>query len=237
MPRPLRAAAGEIVYHVLNRANARRPIFQQETDYVAFENTLAEAQKRVSMRILAWCLMPNHWHLVLWPRLDGELSEYMRLVTLMHTQRWHAHRSSTGTGHLYQGRFKSFAVQHDAHFLTVCRYVEANALRGGLVRRAEDWRWSSLWRSCTGNSDKEPRIDAWPVARPSDWLVYVNDMPTATEVDALRTCARRGAPYGSAPWQQRVVRDLKLEGTLRPRGRPKKGSDPFFGSESGGKGV
>ena len=118
MPRPLRAATGEIVYHVLNRANARRPIFQQETDYVAFENTLAEAQKRVSMRILAWCLMPNHWHLVLWPRLDGELSEYMRLVTLMHTQRWHAHRSSTGTGHLYQGRFKSFAVQHDAHFLT-----------------------------------------------------------------------------------------------------------------------
>lgn len=227
MPRPLRAAAGELIYHVLNRANARRLMFHSNGDYAAFENTLAEVQMRIPMRILAWCLMPNHWHLVLWPRQDGELSEYMRLVTLMHTQRWHAHRSSAGTGHLYQGRFKSFAVQHDAHFLTVCRYVEANALRSGLVRHAEDWRWCSLWRLCTGNSDKEPRIDEWPLARPSDWVAYVNEAANATEVDGLRACARRGAPYGSAPWRQHIVKELKIEGTLRPRGRPKKGSDPF----------
>jgi len=111
------------VYHVLNRANGRRRIFERDRDYLVFERTLAEVQARVPMRILAWCLMPNHWHLVLWPRQDADLSNYMRLVTLIHTQRWHAHRASAGTGHLYQGRFKSFVVQGDAHFLAVSAQV------------------------------------------------------------------------------------------------------------------
>lgn len=82
-------------------------------DYAAFERILAETQARIPMRILAWCLMPNHWHLVLWPQFDGALSQFMRLATLTHTHRWHAHRASTGTGHLYQGRYKAFAVQDD----------------------------------------------------------------------------------------------------------------------------
>ena len=140
MPRSRRNAPGGYVYHVLNRANSRRDIFERPGDYRAFEETLAEVQERIPMRILAWCLMPNHWHLLLWPERDGELSNYMRLVTLTHTQRWHAYRRSAGTGHVYQGRFKSFVVQHDAHFLTVCRYVEGNALRACLVGRAEQWR-------------------------------------------------------------------------------------------------
>jgi putative transposase len=89
------------VYHVLNRANARRRIFEKDADYSAFENTLAEVQERIPMRILTWCLMPNHWHLVLWPIRDGDLSDYMRLVSLTHTQRWHAHRATAGSGHLY----------------------------------------------------------------------------------------------------------------------------------------
>jgi REP element-mobilizing transposase RayT len=141
MPRPLRIVPGGFVYHVLNRANGRRRIFDRDEDYRAFERVLAEIQGRIPMRVLAWCLMPNHWHLVLWPARDGDLSDYMRLVTLTHTQRWHAYRATTGSGHLYQGRFKSFVVQDDTHFLTVCRYVEGNALRAKLVTRAEDWRW------------------------------------------------------------------------------------------------
>lgn len=104
MPRPLRTAPGGFVYHVLNRANGKRRIFEGDRDYLAFERVLAEVQERVAMRILAWCVMPNHWHLLLWPRRDGDLSNYMRLVTLTHTQRRHAHRGSAGTGHLYQGR-------------------------------------------------------------------------------------------------------------------------------------
>lgn len=233
MPRPLRAAPGELVYHVVNRANARRVIFQSPHDYRAFEGILAEVQERIPMRILAWCLMPNHWHLVLWPREDGELSTYMRLLTLTHTQRWHAHRRSAGTGHLYQGRFKSFAVEGDAHFLAVCRYVEANALRAGLVSRAQDWQWCSLWRVCAGLEDKEPRIDAWPLARPSQWVAYVNETAASGEMKSLRDCARRGAPYGSEDWRALIASKLGVECALRPLGRPKKSMDDSPHREKG----
>ena len=210
------------MYHVLNRANGKRRIFESDRDYLAFERVLAEMQERVSMRILAWCVMPNHWHLLLWPRRDGDLSNYMRLVTLTHTQRRHAHRGSAGTGHLYQGRFKSFVVQHDAHFLTVSRYVEANALRGSLVERAQDWRWGSLWRQVRGKTEPAPCVDPWPVARPSDWLAYVNQPAQTKEVDTLRRCSQRGSPYGDEAWVRNVADQLGLESTLRPRGRPPK---------------
>src|SRR6266850_1096513 len=98
------------------------------------------------MRVLAYCVMPNHWHLVLWPRADGDFSHYVGWLTLTHTQRWHAYQHTVGTGHLYQGRFKSFPVQTDEHVLTVCRYVERNPVRAGLVPQAEHWRWGSLWQ-------------------------------------------------------------------------------------------
>ena len=146
MGRPLRAAEAGYVYHVLNRANARMTIFEKDEDDEAFERVLAEAVERTKTRLLAYCLMPNHWHLMVWPQADGELSAFVGWLTLTHTQRWHAHRHSAGTGHVYQGRFKSFPVQEDEHFYTVCRYVERNALRANLVSQAEQWRWSSLSR-------------------------------------------------------------------------------------------
>lgn len=225
MPRPLRTAPGGFVYHVLNRANGKRRIFEHDCDYLAFERVLAEVQQRLPMRILAWCVMPNHWHLLLWPRQDGELSNYMRLVTLTHTQRLHAHRASAGAGHIYQGRFKSFVVQHDAHFLAVSRYVEANALSGKLVQRAEDWRWGSLWRVQRGKADRPPHLHSWPVPRPSNWLSYVNQPAEAAEVAGLRRCARRGSPYGDEVWVAGVADQLGLQSTLRPRGRPAKEED------------
>ncbi|HSA90325.1 MAG TPA: transposase [Burkholderiales bacterium] len=222
MPRPLRTAPGGFVYHVLNRANGKRRIFEHDRDYLAFERVLAEVQERVPVRILAWCVMPNHWHLLLWPQQDGELSNYMRLVTLTHTQRLHAHRASAGTGHVYQGRFKSFVVQHDSHFLAVSRYVEANALSGKLVQRAEDWRWGSLWHVQRGKSDQAPGLHPWPITRPGDWLSYVNRPAEAAEADGLRRCARRGSPFGDEAWAASVAEQLGLQSTLRPRGRPAK---------------
>jgi putative transposase len=213
------------VYHVLNRANGKRRVFEHDGDYLAFECVLAEVQERVPMRILAWCLMPNHWHLLLWPRHDADLTNYVGLVTLIHAQRWHAYRATAGTGHLYQGRFKSFVVQNDAHFLSVSRYVEANALSGNLVGRAEDWRWGSLWRVQRGQVDLPPRIHQWPVPRPGDWLSYVNEPAKPVEVDALRRCARRGSPYGDADWVSSVAEELGLQSTLRPRGRPRRSEE------------
>ena len=145
MPRRLRMASGGYVYHVLNRAVGRARLFHKSADYAAFEKVLEEAKEWLPTRLLAYCVMPNHWHLVLWPEDDGDLSEFMRWLTVTHTQRWHAHRHTAGTGPLYQGRFKSFPIQDDDHFLTVCRYVERNALRAKLALKAEHWRWSSLW--------------------------------------------------------------------------------------------
>jgi putative transposase len=152
MPRRLRQADGGFVYHVLNRGAGRMTLFEKPGDYQAFEQVMQHAVERTQTRLLCYCLMPNHWHFLVWPREDGELSEAMRWLTVTHSQRWHAHRQTAGTGPVYQGRFKSFPVQSDEHFLTVARYVERNAVRANLVARAEAWRgpeawrWSSLWR-------------------------------------------------------------------------------------------
>ena len=137
---------GGLVYHVLNRAAGRATLFEKDADYEAFEQVLELAYHRCSVRMLCYCVMPNHWHLVLWPGRDDELSEYMRWLTVTHSQRWHANHHTAGTGPLYQGRFKSFPVQDDNHLLRVCRYVERNALQAGVVEREEAWPWCSLMR-------------------------------------------------------------------------------------------
>src|SRR6266567_1735105 len=146
MARKPRFVPGGIAYHVMNRAAPGIDLFRHDPDYAAFERTLAQAVTREpGIRLCAYCLMPNHFHLVLWPTADAQLSRFMQWLTMTHAQRWHAHRHTGGRGHLYQSRFKSFPIQADRHFLSVCRYVERNPLRAKLVKRAERWRWSSLW--------------------------------------------------------------------------------------------
>ncbi len=144
MGRRNRQSVGGVVYHALNRANAGMPLFESDGDYKAFGRAVIEAVERVPMRILGYCLMPNHWHFVLWPHADGDLSRFMQWLGTAHVHRWQAAHGFTGRGHLYQGRFKDFAVESDQHYLTVHRYVERNGLRAGLVSRAEDWPWGSL---------------------------------------------------------------------------------------------
>ena len=125
------------------------------------------------MRLLGWCVMPNHWHLLAWPREDGALGRFMQRLTVTHARRWQEHTRRVGEGHVYQGRYKSFPVQSDEHFLTVLRYVERNALRAGLVDRAEDWRWGSLWSWANRRKAREdgmPELAASPVDRPRNWV-------------------------------------------------------------------
>src|SRR5216683_3246318 len=128
MGRAVRAAAGGLIDHSLNRANGRQPLFDKPADYQACERVLGEAQDEHPVPLLAYGVMPNPWHLVLAPEHDGDLSGFVGWLTLTHTQRWHAHRHTAGSGHLYQGRFKSFPVQADEHLLAVCRYVERKPL-------------------------------------------------------------------------------------------------------------
>ena len=143
-------------------------------------------------------------------------------TALTHTQRWHADRQSVGTGHLYQGRFKSFVVQSDEHLYPVCRYVERNPLRAGLVRKAENWRWTSLWRFVEGNADERAILADWPVPRPRRWRAFVNGVETEAELAAVRRSVMRGVPFGAEAWTRRTISKLGLETTIRPRGRPRK---------------
>jgi len=211
-----------MIYHVLNRANARRPFFDSAAEFAAFEEVLSEAQQAHSVPVLAFCIMPNHWHLVLAPVKDGDLSRFTAWLTLTHTQRWHVQHGSRGSGHLYQGRFKSFPVEEDEHFLTVCRYVERNALRAGLVRRAEDWRWGSLWRRAHPEVEPLVVLGDWPVRPPSNWVEWVNAPQSPGEEEGMRRCTRRGQPFGSDQWVQETVERFALASTMHEPGRSKK---------------
>jgi putative transposase len=220
MARRLRCADGGYVYHVLNRAVGRATLFAKPADYAAFEKILRQGWERLAMPLLSYLVMPNHWHLVLWPQHDGALSTYLQWVTVTHVRRWHAHHHSEGTGPIYQGRFKSFPIQEGDHFLTVCRYVERNALRAGLVMQAENWRWSSLWHRV--HQTQVPWLSEWPIAPPGHWTEYVNGAETESELEALRRSVMRGAPYGSEIWQKQTAEALGLQSAFRARGRQRK---------------
>src|SRR5208282_4235668 len=208
MPRRWRCHTGGYAYHALNRGVGRATIFHKDGDYAAFEKTLRQAKDWCSVRCLGYCLMPNPWHLVLWPRNDGDLSKFLRWLTVTHTQRYHAHYHTAGSGPLYQGRFKSFPIEEDEHLLTVLRYVERNPLRAELVTRAEDWRWSSLaaWRAAT------PLL--WrgvPPLRGKGWLARVRGPLSAGDLERLRHAVERGRPFGDEAWTEETAVRLGLE--------------------------
>jgi putative transposase len=222
MARRPRVAPGGLAYHVMNRATVGFRLFEADGDYLAFEKCLAEARARFSMRIGPYCLMPNHFHLCLWPRADGDLSRFMQWLTMTHTQRWHANHRTVGRGHLYQSRFKSFAIELDSHYLQVGRYVERNALSANLVDAAELWRWCSLFVRREGTARMQALLDEWPVDRPADWLRRVNTPQNEKEIAAIQRSIERGMPYGSTPWQSRTAARLGFPPSSRPVGRPKK---------------
>ena len=218
MPRTARASVGGICYHVINRGNAQAEVFHKTQDYAAFVKLIGQACERLPMRVLAYCLMPNHFHLVLWPQHDGDLSCWMQWFLTSHVRRYHRHYGTSG--HVWQGRFKAFPIQQDDHLLTVMRYVERNALRAGLVERAQDWPWASLARR--DNSGPRAFLDRGPVDRGRRWTEDVNRPMAEPELESLRRCVNRGTPCGTPLWQRRIVARLGLESTLRPRGRPPK---------------
>lgn len=222
MGRAPRVDIADIVYHVINRANARIQIFDTYDDYVLFEEILSKAKERINIHILAYCIMPNHWHLILKPKKDGDLSKFMHWLTLTHTQRWHAVKETIGTGHLYQGRYKAFPVQTNEYFLWVCRYVERNALRAKLIKRAENWQWGSAWRRIH-KKDKN-LIDVWPVDFPKNYLQWLNEPEPDELLERLRTSVNRSQPFGSTSWSDRIIKKFNLETTVKSRGRPGKGT-------------
>ncbi len=222
MPRIARIDIGNYAYHVINRANARVQIFDTNDDYVQFESILQDAVEKFSMRLLAYCIMPNHWHLVLYPKHDGDMGQFMGWLTNTHTRRWHTEKNAVGQGHLYQGRYKSFLCQEDSHFLTLVRYVERNAKKANLVKKAENWRWSSVWRREYGNPKQKNLLSSWPMESPQRYLDWLNQPQTQEEEDTLERSIAKDVPFGNENWVERIVKKFGLEQTLRSGGRPKK---------------
>ena len=194
-------------------------VFHRPDDYAAFFELLAQACERRPMRLLTACLMPNHFHLVLWPRHDGDLSRWMQWLLTAHVRRFHRMRGRRSSGHVWQGRFKAFPVQDDDHLLTVLRYVERNPVRAGLVERTEHWQWSRAW---TGRPKHPAELFSRPpIELPRNWVQRLNRPETETEMAVLHRSIQRGTPFGDPQWMVRAAKKLGLESSLRPRGRPR----------------
>ena len=192
MPRPPRVCLDGVPLHVVNRGNKRQLVFLEDADYLGFLDALATVSERTSVRLLTFCLMPNHFHLVLWPLIGSEVPAYMQMMMTAHIRDLQRRHGTVGTGHVYQSRYRSSAIFSERHLLNVCRYVEANGLAAGLASRAELWPWSRLAK--TGPSDDVNLITEWPVKRPENWLGLVNQPLGERVWKKIRKEIRRNQP-------------------------------------------
>ncbi len=216
MARPRRIAPAGFVFHVLNRAVEGLTLFRDQADYLQFYRVLVEGSRRFAPRVVAWSLMPNHWHLVLWPSSDDAVSAFVHWVSTKQSLHYRWWTDTAGRGHVYQDRFQSFPVQTEDYYYNVIAYVEANAAEAELVVRAEDWPWSSLFERVHGGE----LTVAGPLPVPADWVAQVNVPLPAADLEAVSCCERSGRPYGDALWVADTAVQLSLGHTLRPRGRP-----------------
>ncbi len=222
MSRIARVDIGNEIYHVINRAVGRTQIFNKAKDYQLFEDLLLDAKEEFNMRILAYVMMPNHWHLLLRPREDGDLGIFMHRLTNKHTRQVHVQTKTIGHGPLYQGRYKSFLVDTDNYYFTLIKYIERNPVRAKLVNKCEDWKWGSAWRRINGEQPKQRLLNELPQALPENYQLRINTTEKEGESDQIRCCVNKGAPYGNDKWVDMMVKEYNLESTKRAGGRPKK---------------
>lgn len=222
MPRQARVAVADVIYHVINRVNGRAQIFDDANSYRHFESLLLEAKELTDMRILSYCIMPNHWHLVLYPHTDRVLAEFMRWLTTTHVRQYRTMTNTIGYGHLYQDRYKSFPVEANEHCHTLIRYVEQNPLRAKLTKRAEDWQWSSLWRREQGSEEERKLLAPLPIDLPTNYLQSVNELLPKPVITNIRHSINKGKPFGSDSWTDSMVDRFNLGHTVRGVGRPRR---------------
>lgn len=220
MPRFARPLPPGTCAHVVTRGNARSTVFHSASDYQAFVALMCSAGGRIPLDVFAWCIMPNHVHLVVRPAKDGDLARWMHWLLTTHVQR---HRTRHGTtGRVWQGRYRAFPIQADRHLLTVLRYVERNPVRAGLCSCSEHWPWSSASDRVGRARADRPILADSPAPLPRPWLSWVDTPLTNDELERVRTSVARGRPLGDDGWTLETARRLDLIGTLRPRGRPRK---------------
>jgi putative transposase len=222
MPRSARVDIGNEIYHVINRANGRLQIFEKDEDYRLFEKLLSETKELFDMRILAYCLMPNHFHLVLYPKNDGDLGLFMHRLSNSHTRKVHALTNTNGSGHLYQGRYKSFLIDKENYLLAVIKYVERNSVRAKLSNSCEDWQWGSAYRRIYGTIQQKKLIDEESFQLPDNYLKWINSTENLEILNSIRVSVKKDIPYGREKWVDNMVLKYHLESTLKSQGRPRK---------------
>ena len=216
MPRIAREVVDGGVYHILNRGNGRQKVFHRDADYLEFESLLGQLREQYGLALYAYCLMPNHFHLIVRVNQGEALKDGMQWFTTTQVRRYH--RRYRSSGHVWQGRYKSFGVENDEHFLTLARYVEGNPVRAGLVETAMDWVWSSHRDRCnllgTGSEGACPHeahdqrkgalLAPLPVSFNEDWSAFVDTPLTAKELGQVKKRVDRQtkglAPQGAFPW-------------------------------------
>ncbi len=224
MARPRRIDIGGEVYHILNRAVGRRQIFSKDSDYEAFIRLLFETAQSLDMRIFSFTIMPNHWHLQLWSKRDGDLALFMHALTSTHSHRVREYTQTVGLGPIYQGRYKSFLTESDNHFLTVFKYVERNPVRAGLVKKVEDWKWGSAYMRINEPQKARKLLTDPIVDLPANYLGWLNAREPVEDLDRLRKSVRRNSPFGKDRWVNDTVEKYGIISTLRKPGRPRKNS-------------
>lgn len=200
MPRPRRSCAAGEVYHLINRGNKKARIFIEAADYQGFVTAMADASERTGVRHMTFCIMPNHFHIVAQSSADNDVSAYMQRLMNAHIRTYQERHGTKGTGHIYQGRYRPIQVMTDYQFLNVCRYVDANPLRAGLVDRAEHWPWGGL--ALKKSRDGRNLLSSWPVPRPADWLDRVNRQQSEASLKEIRKAIARGRPGASTEFLQ-----------------------------------
>jgi putative transposase len=214
-----------LVYHAINRGNNRADVFADDTDFVAFLQSLVATKQRYPFQLFGYCLMTNHFHLLLRPDSGQSISRILQSLTVAHT--WRYHKRHHTSGHVWQGRFKSPVIQDDSHLLVVLRYIEANPLRARMVRDLSEYRWSSFAQHGIGQDD--PLLDAFPewsdlgrteAQRRKHWRAKLRREQDETELAAVRKSLQSGRPLGTSDWIDSVAKRLDIELNPRPRGRP-----------------
>ena len=227
MPRPLRPVADGLLYHAINRGNNRAPVFRAADDYPTFLAALNKTKERYPFRLYGYCLMTNHFHLLLAPEDGVSISRVLQSLAVAHT--WHYHRGRGTVGHVWQGRFKSPVVQDDDHALVVLRYIEANPLRAGMVADLADYPWSSYGFHGLGHDDAllSP-LPAWEALgrdqqkRRVSWKKWVHAPLKESQLAEVRRSVVSGRPFGTAAWAESKATVLGPPPTPKRRGRPPK---------------
>nr|WP_066044493.1 transposase [Bathymodiolus septemdierum thioautotrophic gill symbiont] len=215
MPRIPRGQTQGGIYHIINRGNMRMQVFDDKEDYEFFLKLLQIGLQRENIELHAYCLMPNHFHLLLIPQSENSLSKFMQWVMTSHVRYYH--KKNKTSGHIWQGRFKSFIVEKDNYYLTLLRYIEANALRANLSKFAQDWQYGSLAERVFKNRT----LLHPPYLKLDDWTAYVNTPIYQKELDKIRNSVNRQAPLGNKNWTIKIAKKYGLLSTLKARGRPK----------------